>query len=118
MNEKFNMQNARHVADNGDLIHTTKTLYAALDRVVELEAILKDRGAEIDRDREVIEHLEKHARAYLDLQQVCDDQAKRIAELEAENARLRSPNACDDLGNPLVLSVSGGSLDNHAEGEG
>jgi len=37
------------------------------------------------------------------------DQAKRIAELEAEVKRLSEPNACDDWGNPVVLGVSGGS---------
>lgn len=32
----------------------------------------------------------------------------RVKELEAEISRLSQPSACDDFGNPLVLSVSGG----------
>jgi len=60
----------------------SKVLPAALDRIEKLDAVLENRNNEIDRDRDIIEHLEKKARSYLDLQQVCDDQAKQIEELE------------------------------------
>ena len=42
---KFDMQTAIFVADNGDLMHTTKMLYSALDRIAELERLLVESEA-------------------------------------------------------------------------
>ena len=36
----FDLEKAKFVADNGDLMHTTKTLFAAIARIEELEACL------------------------------------------------------------------------------
>jgi hypothetical protein len=44
----FDLQKAKHVADTGDLIHTTKMLYAAIDQIEkDREALLKDRKEKI-----------------------------------------------------------------------
>lgn len=50
----------------------------------------------------------EHLQGAIDL---IEHQADKIRELEEEIERLAKPNALDDWGNPIVLSVSGGVYD-------
>lgn len=54
---------------------------------------------------------EQHERVIEARSEVIDQQAVKIKELEEEIERLTKPNASDDWGNPIVLSVSGGVYD-------
>ena len=62
MTEKFDMKKALFVANNGDLMHTTKMLYAAINRIKELEITANSR--------------------YADLQQICNDQDAYLSRME------------------------------------
>lgn len=51
----FNKKEAFMVADKGDLMHTTKMLYAALDQIRELEKVLIEEAAKAIFFRDMVD---------------------------------------------------------------